>query len=310
MALVIIRKDRIYIIEDFVIMLLVYLLTYGIGMVAKKALQKLIRRHKAKQKLQQPSTGGLFGELRLPSRGGSNFDLDLVDENELALTILHCIHDGYSYLVHDKRLTAIIFKLIRAKMANQSLVISTNLMRFIALKMLKPEESIWEVGINNIVLTDNRNRLIVRVLASIAVGLANLAIGSLFYGLLGIFMAWDGTEYCGMNCDRYFEQLPKPSEHITRVYSRQPNGNLIISGNDESRQVEIVVPSTMHQIIEGNSQDVAKRPRSRVKAKRVDFSDIVKNDPVLGAFDQLEEPDVPQRECKFKEYINKAVDFD
>ena len=267
-------------------------------------MKKLKLRHKAKQ---QPRENGLFGvERKLPKRGGDDFNIDLVDETEIAFTILTCINDQYSYLIHDKQVARLIFKLIRAKMSTESLVLSPNLMRFIALKLIRPQEAIWKVGAKTLILTENRNRLIVRVLASVAVGLLNVAAGSLFYGILSLLIVLDGSQHCGYNCDRYFEQLPNAPEHV-RVYSRQRKGNLVISANEE---VEIIVPSTMEEAIEPTSQEVQKRPRSRKKAKRVTLLDIIKHDPVLRAFDHLEEPQVPQTNCEIKESMQSALDFD
>ena len=173
---------------------------------------------------------------------------------------------------------------------------------------MKPQEAVWKVGAKTLILTENRNRLIVRVLASVAVGLLNVAVGSLFYGILSILIVLDGSQHCGYDCDRYFEQLPNSPEHI-RVYSRQRNGNLVISA---SKEVEIIVPSTMEGAIEPNtqSQEVQKRTRSRKKAKRVSLLDIIKHDPVLQAFDNLEEPQVPQTNCEIKESMERALDFD
>ena len=294
-------------ISELVIMIAISLISFSLTKLAIKSLKCL----KARYERRQSKRGSLFSSGKpFPDRGGDGFAVDLFDESEIALTILSCISNENNFLVRDQRVLRLIFKLVEAKMMDESLVISPNLLRFLALRLLKPDSSLWMTITKHVVMAANRRRLLIRFAGAAAVGAANAIVGSIFYTILSVLIVFNSTGNCYHPCDRYFERLPESSpQSQTRIYARQPTGNILIAANDDARQVEIFVPSKQPPKLESiNGNEVIKSEkfvRSRKKAKQVLFEHILKKDPMLQKFqDKIEEPIVPQQKCIIDRVMN------
>ena len=103
------------------------------------------------------------------------------------------------------------------------------------------------------------------------------------------------------------------------IYTEHQNENLIISGNDDARQVEIYTPSNSENIfieskkVTGEKIVCKSYKPTRKKTKEVLFSEFQKTDPVLSKFKNLDEPHVPKKSCNLQpedlhDLINIRID--
>ena len=222
---------------------------------------------------------------------GGKIEFTLSDENELGLTILSCINDNEKYLVTSPRIKELIFRLAKEKIKNQSLVITPNLIRFFALTLVNQEKSLI-VKIENVIMSsENRTRFITRVIGASLMGLLGAAATLLPYAVLLTLLVFIEPENCGYNCDDYFHKFS--TKDPVEVCVERPNGNLVITGNDDARQVEVYIPSeSRKEIIEINPENIKEKTvkktyrRTRKKAKEVKFSEFRKTDPILSQFDK------------------------
>ena len=271
-------------IDDAYVMVLSFLLFYAVGKIVKEVLKRQKQKQNTPKNIANP-------------RGGA---IQLTDDSDLALTILSCISDNERYLVKNERLKRVIFELVKEKIKNESLIITPNLMRFLALKLLKTNDnSITKIG-NLIVSSNNRGRLYTRIAGSAVFGLVGAVFSVVSHAIaLGVFYYFL-TQDCGYRCDNYFENIPKQDGEI-RIYGERREGNLVIAGNDEAHQVELYIPSKVTTDRSLSTPREIKKTttytRSRKKAKQVKFSEFRKKDPVLSTFKDLDEPVVPQRFC-------------
>jgi len=292
---------RRYEISDVYVMVLTFLIFFSVTKIVKEVIQK---RGNAK-------------ELKIQNPRGGAIEVQLSDDNELAFTILTCIADNEQYLVKNPRLIEWVFGLVKAKIKNESLVLTPNMMRFLALRLVNPNQSfIGKIG-NLVISSNNRVRLFNRVSGAAIIGLLSALSSGLPYAILMILIYFEGTQNCGYPCDEYFQHLP-PEGHV-RIYSEQSTGHLAMAeaeasaeGKDDARQVEIYIPSKSADevIISNTGEKIIKKSYriSRKKAKEVKFSDFKEKDPVLkdfARFKDLEEPDVPQK----PRLINDAHDI-
>ena len=230
---------------------------------------------------------------------GGNIGLGFSDNTELAHTILTCIADNERYLVKDPKIIKMVFDLVKAKIKNESLILTPNMLRFLALKLINNDQTLI-VKIGNIIMSsNNRARLFARVSRSAIIGF----VGGLFsifpYAVLIMVVYFNTTENCGYKCSNYFEQLSK--EGPVKIYGKKSTGHLVITESDDARQIEIYIPSkaTDEVTISSNGQLKTTKTYTKVrkKAKQVDFSDFKNTDPVLSKFKDLEEPEIPQKNC-------------
>lgn len=173
------------------------------------------------------------------------------------------------------------------------------MIRVLALKLINEDQTlIVKIG-NLVVSSNNRARLITRMIGAIVIGFVGAISSLLPYAVFMVVVFFTETENCGYECDAHFRKLP-PTEPI-EIYAEQPNGNLVITGNDGARQVEIYIPSkSANEVIESNKGEkiVKKSYRlGRKKVKEVQFSEFRKTDPILSQFKNLDEPDVSQKSC-------------
>ena len=299
MALFITTPKRVLKINDAYIMALSFLIFFAVGRIFKAVIKSVIE----KQKKNNPKN------VDIPNPRGGNFGFDLTDDSELAHTILTCIADNERYLVKDPELTKIIFALVKVKVENQSVILTPNLIRFLALKLINNDQTFMvQVG-NFVASSNNRFRLLSRTFGSAIFGFMAALITTLPYGILMLLLYFDATENCNYNCSNHFEQLP--IEGPAKIYGEKSTGHLFIGGNDDARQIEIYTPSKAADEVTVSSDGESKRTKTytkvRKKVKEVKFSDFKKIDPVLSSFQDLQEPEVPQRVCPVND-IHDIID--
>ena len=297
MTLFIKTPKRLLEINDLYVMVLSFLIFFAVGKIVKGVIEKLERKNAKNINMPNPR-GGIIG-------------LEFSDDTELAFTILSCIADNERYLVKDPEIIKVVFALVKSKIKNESLVLTPNMMRFLALKLINNDQTLI-VKIGNIVASsNNRARLFTRVFGAAMIGFLGALISTLPYAILIFLLYFDATENCGYKCSDHFEHIPK--EGPVQIYAEKSTGHLVIAGNDDARQIEIYNPSkASDEIIISNTEEIKTIKKSytkvRKKAKEVKFSDFKQNDPVLSTFKDLEEPEVPQKLCLMND-IHDIIDI-
>jgi len=229
---------------------------------------------------------------------GGNFGIEFSDETELDLTTLAFIADNEHYLVKDARVRKLIFMLVKANIKNGTILIGPNFMRSSALTLIKTDRSlILKVG--NIIASG----------ASIIV-LTGTWLSVFSYSLLVMIVYFLNTENCGYQRSDYFEQLPE--EGPVKIYEKESTGHLLVAGNDKGKQIEMYVPSKAADEVTVSSNEEVRKTKTytkvRKKAKQVNFSEFQRTDPILSNFDNLEEPEIPQRTCQLNDLSEVSRD--
>jgi len=285
MTLFIQRNNRLWEISDAYVMALSFLIFFAVGKIVKAVVERQKRKNNKSLNMTNP-------------RGG-NVGLEFSDDTELAYTILTCIADNERYLVKDPEIIEMVFNLVKAKIKNESLVLTPNMLRFLALKLINNDQTLI-VKIGNIIASsNNRARLFARVSGSAIIGFVGALFSIFPYAVLMMILYFNTTENCGYKCSDYFERLPKEG-HI-ESYQKESTGHVFIAGNDDAKQIEIYTPLKSADEVTLRSNGVVKKTRTyskvRKKAKQVNFSDFKNTDPVLSSFKDLEEPKIPQKNC-------------
>ena len=299
MTLFIQTQKRTLEISDAYVMALSFLILFAVGRIVKAVVDKQKRKNVENVNMANP-------------RGGS-IGLEFSDDTELAHAILTCIADNERYLVKDPEIIKMIFDLVKAKIKNESLVLSPNMLRFLALKLINNDQTlIVKIG-NIIVSSNNRARLFARVSGSAIIGFVGALFSIFPYAVLMMVIYFNTTENCGYKCSDYFETLPK--EGHVEVYNKESTGHVFIAGNDDAKQIEIYTPSKSADEVTVRSNGIVERTTTytkvRKKAKQVNFSDFKNTDSVLSSFKDLEEPEIPQKNCPINDVhdiINIQVD--
>jgi hypothetical protein len=289
MTLFITTPKRVLQINDAYIMALSFLILFFVGKIFKAVVENQKRKNTKNVTMANPRGGNI------------NIGLEFSDDTELANAILACIADNERYLVKNPEITKIVFALVKAKIKKESLVLTPNLMRFVALKLINNDQTLI-VKIGNIVASsNNRARLFARVSGAAVIGFVAALFSILPYAVLMLIFYFDTTENCSYKCSDYFEQLPK--EGPIEIYGKESKstGHLLIAGNDDARQINIYIPSKAAEEVTISSNGELKTTKIytkvQKKAKRVNFSDFKQTDPVLSSFTDLEEPEIPQKNC-------------
>ena len=293
MTLFITTPKRTLEIDDIYVMALSFLIFFAVGKVVKAVIKKLEQKNTKNVNVANP-------------RGGE-FSVTFTDDNELAQTILSCIADNERYLVKDQDLINIVFNLAKAKITNESLVLTPNLLRFVALQLLNDNQGFIAKFGNMVASSNNRIRLYTRVMGVSVIAFVGALFSVLPYAILMGYIYLDSTEHCGYRCSDYFEQLPK--EGPVQVFGKEPTGHLVIGGNDDARQVEIYNPSPTEgdelvPIGNGKIRTTRTYKKTRQKAKQVKFSEFKETDPILSQFKNIEEPEIPQQTCMVNDLHN------
>ena len=163
------------------------------------------------------------------------------------------------------------------------MVLTPNMIRFLALKLSKNDQTLLiKIG-NIIVSSNNRVRLFTRVTGSAFIRFFGALVTSFPYGILMLVLYFNATENCGHKCSNYFEQLPK--ERPAQIYGEEATSHFFIRENDQARQIEIYIPSKASNEVTVSNNGKLRTTRTyikvRKKAKEVKFSDFKQIDPVL-----------------------------
>ena len=296
MTLFIQTQKRVLEISDAYVMALSFLIFFAVGKIVKAVVEKL-KRKKAKN-------------VNMVNPRGGNIGLEFSDDTELAHIILTCIADNERYLVKDPEIINMIFDLVKAKIKNESLVLTPNMLRFLALKLINNDQTLLVKIGNIIVSSNNRARLFARVSGSAIIGFVGALFSIFPYAVLMMVIYFTSTENCGYKCSDYFEHIPK--EGPVQIYGEKSTGHLAIAGNDDARQIEIYTPSKASDEVfisnTGKIETIKSYTKVRKKAKEVKFSDFKQNDPVLSTFKDLEEPEVPQKLCPIND-VHDLIDI-
>ena len=103
-------------------------------------------------------------------------EIKFFDNTESAHTLLVYIFDNNCYWVKDSKIIQIVFALVEAKIKTESLVLTPNMIRFWASRLINNDQTLI-VKINNVVVSsNNRARLFTR--------LARSAINCIFRGFI------------------------------------------------------------------------------------------------------------------------------
>lgn len=298
-------RRRVYEVNDFYAMALTMIIFFAVGRIIKAA----IKNQEAKNQeqvttLPNPRGGGVLEVLS----GDEKFD------PELMTIMLSCINENESYLVENQAIKELIFRLVKANIQTESLVLTPNLLRFLALwlksmNINEVQKTGWGaiIPVLNVgVYVDNTIRFSTRLIGTAIIGLLTGAFSTIVVATIMAYAYYDLTDGCGYRCEDYFTHLPKTE--ALEVVVEQSTGNLIIAGNDASHQIDMYMPlkeqaqSIELKPIKTSEKEVTKRYiKSRKKAKLVKFSEFRKTDPVLSKFNDLKEPTVKQKKCFLKE---------
>lgn len=281
-------------IDDAYVAALSFLVFFAVGKIVKAVIEKQKRNI----------------HIASPRGGNISVGLELTDDTELAEVILSCINDNEHYMIKDPRIIQIVFDLVKAKIKKESLVVTPNMIRFLALSLLSNDQT-FIVKIGNILASsNNRIRLFARLMGAGVIGFLGALFSTLPYAVLIMVIYFDTTENCGYKCSDYFEELPK--EGPVNIYEEKSTGHIFIGANDDARQIAVYVPSKNANEVSVNSDGSLKPTKQRFKkvrskAKQVSFSDFKKTDPVLSSFSDLEEPDVPQNRCPISDDVHDVI---
>ena len=96
--------------------------------------------------------------------------LELFSEFSIVKLILSCIATEKSYIVRDLPIIHIIFTLVKAKLQQKFLILSSTLILFITIKLINNEKTlVGKVG-NMIVYLHTKSRLYLQTSAAIVIG--------------------------------------------------------------------------------------------------------------------------------------------
>ena len=137
-----------------------------------------------------------------PTGGNTNIEFEFSDDTESAHTILASIADNERYLVKDPEIIKIIFDLVKAKIKNESLVLTPNMIRFLALTLINNDQTLV---VKIVASSNDRARLFARVYVIIIIGFVSALFSTLPYAVLMMVIFFDSTQNCGYKCSDYFE---------------------------------------------------------------------------------------------------------
>lgn len=126
-----VRPNRVSEISNPYVMALAFVL----GFTVTKITLKVIKQVQIKN---NPSSKG----STVYNPHGGNWSLEGIETQELSSIILSCIANEENCLVKSEKIRRWIFTLVKRNLNAQSLILSPNLFRFLALNLLKTDESL------------------------------------------------------------------------------------------------------------------------------------------------------------------------
>lgn len=256
MTLFLKTERRLLEISDLYVMAFAFAIFFFVGSIFRRILEEKM------------TSGPVCNATGVPNPRGGTLKFQFSDETKLANTILTCIADDQRYRIKNPELAKIIFTLVKAKIQNESLVLTPNMLRFLALKLVNNDQSlILKLG-NMVASSNNQIRLFVRVLGAAVIGFSGALISAFPYAVLMMVLFFNSTTNCGYKCDEFFELYPKEKPAI--IQAEQANGHIYIAGNDDAKQLEIYIPEKNKEITiysPGKLEKTTKYAPSRKKAK-------------------------------------------
>ena len=305
MTLFIRTPKRTWEIDELYVMILSCLIGMLVASVTKKVILKLYDKYGSKTKRKKIKNRTKKTSFYNPI-GGDTL-LQTTSNSELAYLILTCIADEDSYIVKNKEIAKMIFALVKAKIKNESLIISPNFLRYLAKTIVYQEsqQSLLMQFKSVMVQTSTLTRLKIRGCGSLLIGIAGYAMPAMTFAqtLLFIVTFWDNTQSAGYNCKDHFQQVEKQVDSPTRYYrirsDESATGQLLVNGNDnQGKEVEVYQEQPDKTTFCGRLQPKAgeltvreQKSYKRVdhKTREVKFSEFRKNDPVLSKFPSIED---------------------
>jgi hypothetical protein len=287
MTVFIISKDRQLEISDAYFMALVFISGY---MSTKLVMKMMERRRNKKEKTNLLFRGGAF---------------ELI-EAETANMIVTCLKEEVTYIVKDRKLIKLIYRLAKRDFKLQSLTITPHLTRLLALKLVSKNTPILMRVQNLLLFSGNSVRFLVRSGSALTLSTIATMTSILPFAVFVVVATFTETDNCGFQLDRYFQEIKPQDNGAIMLYAPQPTGNFIITGKNSARRVEIFVPDQTqlepNQIVKKvNGQKTISRVyrKTTKKAKMVTFSEFIKKDAILKPVGELKTPNIPTKDYPF-----------
>ena len=286
----------VYIISDFYVMILAFIISYLLTIYSKKAIERF-KEYKRKKTIIKNGVS---------PRGGQIIDLDPTDSNALMRIIDECLENDKTYLVLNEKIKSWITFLVKENILNQSLVISPNFIKFLARHFIREDRLVVGRVSNIIIGLQNAPRFFFRVVGSILAGMAAASTASVTLGIFAIINMYMLTTPIP-GCPKHFKEISSNSNSDEiEIFVANDRNNLIVSSEaDKVVLYNPIVNTRKEKIIpkESGVKEIQIRQRyqkSKRPAKQVKFSDFKKTDPVLSKFDTLDEPEIKQSKNLFR----------
>lgn len=290
MTLFIVRKNRSWEVNKAYVMALTFIIFFAVDKIFKAVIKNQIKKNKKNIEI-------------VDARGGGGSLIEFNNNQELAEAILVCIEDNKSYLVNDPDIIKLIFALVKAKIKKESIVLTPNLIRYLAWRLGNDDKILFLKLRNILFFSENQARISFRVIGTALTAFIGALFNMLPYSILIAMIYFDSTEDCYHRCSDYLHELP--AEGPVKIQREKSTGNIFISGNGDARQIKIYIPSKGPEEVTMNEKgELIKTYKfSRKKPRQVNLSDFKsKNKDLLIFNDQdLKEPSVPQRTCELRE---------
>lgn len=94
--------------------------------------------------------------MRIANPRGRNINIgfEFSDDTKLVQTILVCIADNKRYFIKDPEIIKVVFVLIKVKIKKESLVLTPNMICFLALKLINNDQTLI-IKIENFIASSN-----------------------------------------------------------------------------------------------------------------------------------------------------------
>lgn len=310
MTLFLVRPKRTIEMSDAYLMGLVFIVSFILVTVLKKATKRLIvAKNDPKNKHLKKA---------IETKGGASWE-DIVNYG-LEEIILGCVDEETTYLVKDRLLARIISTLVKVKLRNNTIVISQNLVRVIAsFGRYSNTNKFIEVSQNFILFVEHTERLKIRMQISAAIGVFSALVTGVLvsgatafaYGLLMLVTAFDVTGTCMTPCEQYLEKIT--DEQAIIITESGEEGQVVITSPqnvgkisvyaEEKQKIYKEYPESSNEELSSLAEELVIQKnyrKKRRKVKEVKYSDFVKTirEEIAGYLDlPEEEPIVDQRPC-------------
>jgi hypothetical protein len=147
-------------------------ISFIIGKITRSVIKSLIEKQEQRRNMYVSNP-----------RGGS-LNSEISDNTEIEGIILACISGDESYLVKDTITILTIFNLVKAKINQEFFILTSNMMRFLALSLLNKKQT-FIIKIGNIVTSsNNRIRFFNRVIKATAIDFVGGILSTFSYSVL------------------------------------------------------------------------------------------------------------------------------